>query len=355
MAIFLTHGFAFALYGLMLGGIELGRFLSRPDRRWRDLFATAGLLFGQAIAPIILFLKTLTMHAQAHQQTLDARLQKMFDAGEILDWVELQLRTRAESLLRVAETDWPALDTSLFIASAGLVSWSFYKGWLTIERKLLPPLFIAAALIVFMPGSLFGAGHLHERMPLLLFTIFAACLVDRSQGSRQARSVLALLVTIATFRLAVVTYNWSEFRQRYEDFEVIAAKLEPNKLLAFVQVQGSDLRDGVMPRCQMYPALAVIEPRTATPLFADHTQQPILVKERLLALAKASKPASPEQIMKIQLSLHPYYYDEKVAEISKGRLADFLLLCAGDRLLRPLPGNLEFLEGRGNLALYRIN
>lgn len=61
--IFLCHGFAFALYGIMLALLEFGRWRLSQRRRIADLTKSALAVGVQAVVPAILFLATPTAHA----------------------------------------------------------------------------------------------------------------------------------------------------------------------------------------------------------------------------------------------------------------------------------------------------
>src|SRR3546814_12390786 len=57
LAIFFCHGFAFAIYGVLLGALEFGRWLHARERTVGGLGRTAALLAAQAVIPVVLFLR----------------------------------------------------------------------------------------------------------------------------------------------------------------------------------------------------------------------------------------------------------------------------------------------------------
>ncbi len=353
--IFLTHGFAFGVYGLMLGGIEFGLWLLRPQRRWTDLAGGAALLALQAVAPAVLFLNTTTSQAQSYHEPITERVQRFAETGTFGDRLSLQIWTRAESLLRVAETPWPALDAVLFIITATLLACAVWRGWLGIARVAIPALVLVAILFVVMPGALFGASHLYERMPLMFCLLLAASLHTRSESQPAARRcLLALLAIITILRLFALCLGWSIYRQDYEAFHAVTKDLKPHSVLATELVLGNNRRDGMYPRCQMYGPLAVIEKQAAAMLFASPAQQPMVLRGRLRAYAETTRTMTGEVEAMIRLSRLPFHYDEDVATIASGRKADYLFMCGADRLKRALPSNLEPIARRGNLSLYRI-
>lgn len=347
--ILLVHGFAFALYGLMLGGIELGLWFARADRRLGDLVRGAALLCLQAVLPVILFLNTPTAGSTSQDGSLVQRMQQIGGSTKLADRLAAQVLNRTENIYRVAETTWPLVDLALFAGTLALLVWALRKGVLRIAPVAWPALAIAALLVAFMPGTLFSAGHLHERMPLLFGTIFAAALVVKAPSR-----ALRLLAALTALRLAALIAGWSAYRQHYADFREVTARLPAHSLLASELVRGNDLRDGLAPRCQIYAPLAAIERNVATVLFTDPTQQPMVAHGRLLALMQSLPPPSGEEHAAIRMGRRPFHYDDELAAIAAGRRADFVLICGEAWLKRPLPANLERVARRGFLSLYRI-
>src|SRR3546814_2879510 len=73
LAIFFCHGFAFAIYGVLLGALEFGRWLHARERTVGGLGRTAALLAAQAVIPVVLFLRMPTSSAEGQSGwTLDA-------------------------------------------------------------------------------------------------------------------------------------------------------------------------------------------------------------------------------------------------------------------------------------------
>src|SRR3546814_20320074 len=73
LAIFFCHGFAFAIYGVLLGALEFGRWLHARERTVGGLGRTAALLAAQAVIPVVLFLRMPTSSAEGQSgSTLDA-------------------------------------------------------------------------------------------------------------------------------------------------------------------------------------------------------------------------------------------------------------------------------------------
>ena len=353
LMIFLAHGFAFALYGLMLGGLELGWRLSRGERSIGVLARSAGLLALQAVFPILIFLHTATAGATSRDGSLARRMQRIGDGDSLIDRLSLQFHVRWESLYRVAETPWPLLDLVLFLAIAALLGWALRRGVLRIASMALPAMAIGALLLLALPNGLFGAGHLPERVPLLLGAMMAASLAV-TRPAAGARRALGLLAAMSALRLLAICAGWGAYRDGYQDFREVTGLLPRQSILATQLVMGDDLRDGLYPRCQMYGPLAVMERGAATSLFADPAQQPMRQQGRLLALVESLPPPSGSEYIAIRLGKRPFRDDDDVAAIAAGRRADFLLICGEEGLKRRLPRNLERVARKGQLSLYRI-
>lgn len=354
--VFLSHGLAFGFYGLALGGIELGLWLTRGPRRWRDLASGAALLAVQAIVPLALFLQSPTSQASSAGVPAVGQAQAVVEAAGLAERVWSRVSGRIEGIVRVADTPWSALDTTLFAATLAVLALALARRWIAVSGAMIPALVLTAGLVFVIPNGLFGALYLSERAALLLAVLFAASLRRGSGGRAGARIGWAALAAIAGLRLAAVIVGWSAYRQGYDDYRQVAEKLERRSVLAWVLVLGDDLRDGLNPRCNMYPTLAVIDRGVATQLFANPAQQPMTMTGRLLTLStNVEIPLTAQQNADFRRQGYPpFHYDDRVAQASDPRLADYLMICGADRLRRPLPGNLELLSARGDLSLYRV-
>lgn len=356
VVVFLSHGLAFGFYGMALGGIELGLWFNRSPRRWRDLASGAGLLAVQAIVPMVLFLQSPTSQRPTGGVPADHHAPAVVEAASLAERAWSRVSGRLEGIVRVADTPWNALDAVLFVATVAVLALALLRGWIAVSRAAVPALALAAVMVFVIPNGLFGAAYLSERAALLLAVLFAASLRQGNGSPPGAGIGWSVLTAIAGLRLMAVILGWSAYRQGYDDYRQVAEKLAPRSVLAWVLVLGDDLRDGLNPRCNMYPTLAVVDRQVATHLFANPAQQPITMKGRVLTLStNVEIPLTAQQNADFRRTGYPrHYYDDRVAQASDPRFADYLMICGADRLRRRLPANLELLSARGNLSLYRV-
>jgi hypothetical protein len=350
LLILFCHGFVFATYGLVAGALEFGLWLQRTDRRPLDLVRGWAALAAQAVVPALCFLAMPTAKADSYDTPV-GDITSLYQQGALADRIWLQAMKRSEAIYRVAETPWPWLDLILFAATIAILFLAIRRGWIRVVPTMLPALALALLLVLVMPNGLFGAGHLFERMPLLFALLFAASLQETGTGGAGLK--LALLA-VTLFRFAALDAGWSLYRQQYADFEQVTARLPAHAVLAPVFVFGKNPRDGLFPRCQMFPPLAVIEKRSATPLFADPNQQPLLLNPQLRALADIYRSETPAEHAALGLARLPYHYDDMLDRILADHHASHILMCGGERLKRPLPANLRPIAAAGNLALYEV-
>ena len=261
---------------------------------------------------------------------------------------------RLESLIRVAETPWPLADAALFAATAVLLVLAYRRRSIAIAPAALPALALVAMLTLFMPAGMFGAGHLFERLPLLLALLFAAALGEPARRSHAANPLLTALVAVTALRFMALIVGWGVYSGQYTAFARATARLPQQGTLATVLVLGDDRRDGLTPRCQMLGPIALMEKRVATPLFADPTQQPLLLKPRLRAITRSG--TAPREARDGGWLPGTAADDEaRLARIAADRTADAVLVCGRERLTRPLPANLRPLGSAGGIDVYAIS
>ncbi|WP_213980001.1 hypothetical protein [Sphingomonas sp. dw_22] len=354
LLILFCHGFAFGLYGLVAGALEFGLWLNSADRRLVRLLRGGALLSAQAVAPLLFFLAMPTSHANTYKAPVGQLIANIYEEGNLATRLWLQIARRFEALIRVAETPWPWLDGLLFAATVLILVLAFRRKWLCTVSAALPALALALLLVVVMPGGMFGAGHLFERMPLLFALLFAASLQETAPGAAGGGRLKLALLAVTLVRFAALDAGWSLYRQQYANFERVTADLPAHAIVAPMLVFGENSRDGLFPRCQMFPPLTVIEKRAATPLFADPTQQPLLLKSDLKGIADVFRSATPAQQVAVSLSRLPFFYDDMLARIVAERHASHVLMCGAERLKRPLPATMRRIATAGNLSLYEI-
>lgn len=354
LAILFCHGFAFGLYGLVAAALEFGLWWRSADRSVTRLARGWAALGLQAVAPAVCFLAMPTAGASTYATPLGDRVRSFYEHGTLAARFWRQMGVRLESLVRVAETPWPAIDAALFAATAIVALLAARRRAIALAPAAIPALALVAVMTLAMPAGMFGAGHLFERLPLLLGLLFAASLGEPSPRSPAANPLLTALVAVTALRFLALTVGWSAYGQQYAAFQRATERLPDHATLATVLVLGDDRRDGLTPRCQMLGPIAVMEKHAVTPLFAEPTQQPLLLREELHALTRSDRVSHVAQDggwARASTSED----EARLARIAAQRSADAVLVCGGERLKGPLPANLRPIGSAGGIDLYAIS
>jgi hypothetical protein len=347
LAIFFIHGLAFALYGIMLGCLELGLFLASSNRRPSRLLAMMPALAAQAVMPVLLFLAAPTSKNPEGFTNADesiAKLQKVGAlSGRLIDLATYRLTT----IIRVAEGPSYAFDLLSCVAMVLILILMINRGMIRIMPALWPALLVATLLVIVCPPALLGVGYVADRMPLLLALVFVAGIAARphdvgAQQSRFETSLIAAAGLLIAVRLAAIGLAWAPYAQDEADFRRVAAVLSPGHIIESVWPNDGRLDSGR--RCQMFPPRLVSEFRHVGRLFANATQQPLDITGRL-------KTAIDNGVSRDSASRQqPFHLDRVIAGAVPAGF-DAVLVCDGDRLERPYPGSLKVAAQSGRFTL----
>lgn len=345
LLIFFTHGLAFGLYGLLLGALEIGLFLQRPERRWPDLARAMLPLAVQAVIPALLFGLTATRNAAGGISSADDRIAELSQAGRLGARLQELLTYRLTTIARVAEGPSLGFDLVALALTLVMLALLWRRGRLYIAPAAWPALAMATLLVVVTPPALFGVGYVADRMPL-----FLAMLVIGATGFRPAitpvdRATAAALGLLVAVRLVAITTDWSGYARGNADFARVAAALPPGALVT--TVIGSDRLDRSRRRCEMYGPLLLTDHGAIVKLFANIDQQPLQIIGPLRA-AVASLP-QPGRRRRYQ----PGSADTMLDAASRSGF-NWALVCDPDRLAQPLPPGAIPVASAGRFTLYQL-
>lgn len=345
--IFFCHGFAFALYGVLLGGIEIGRWMEGPRRRIGGLAGALSVLALQAVIPVILFLLMPTSKAGGEAGSTLGSIEKHLNGGSLGARLDVEFWHRLQTILRVAESPYPLLDLVTFILTAAVIGAGLWNGWFRLHRWTRPALAIMALLCIITPPSLFGVGYVSDRLPLVAALMLVAGLASRRR-SHQAVAAIMLLGVIALVRVAAITIGWSDYARHYADFQAVASVIPRGALVTDVLPRDPDWRNQADTRCQMYRSLSILLNGAVAPLFAHPSQQP-------LRLIGPIKQAAGDVIEKRDLRMEGVdgYFDDALARIAAAGRFDYVILCSRERLTRPLPPGMHIAAERGGITILK--
>lgn len=277
--IFLCHGLAFALYGLVLSMLELGRWLRMNPRRVAPLAGAAIAVALQAIAPALLFLNTSTVAAGNNIGTVVA---SHADMPRLMDRLVVVAQDQLTAILRVANSPWLILDIVSFAAIAGLLFLAVRRGVVRVNPVAIPALLLLGLLCVVTPPSLFGVGKISDRIPLVTALLLAAALAPASRTDRRGSSVLLTgMVAIFLVRTVANTASYAPYDEDFADFLTVAQRAPAHAVIGSAIPDALRQRNSGAMRCEMYLPLLVPLRGNPVPLFANPSQQPIRLRGAL--------------------------------------------------------------------------
>lgn len=273
LLIMLAHGLMFAIWGLVLGAIELQTAILSGPVRIGDLARRAGKLLALVPLPFLLFLQSPTSGAEEGITSAFSNLSGYADRGALWSRLYQEMWDRLEYVVRVADTSWPIADR-LFGAALWIgIAAALYTGALKLEPRLRIAVIGLAILIVFMPPNLFGVGYLDERIPLVLILFLSAGLVRPPEAPVLPAIGLAALFPL---HLAICVISWSEYGRRYETYLAALDQTETGRMTRAYLHGGAAPRDGQV-FCGPLIFLPLIKNGTALRTFAHPTQQPLRI------------------------------------------------------------------------------
>ena len=202
LVIFLTHGVAFALYGISLGGLELGFFLLEGEGLKAFLQRMAALAV-QAVAPAALFFVSATAKASGGVTTAGESLHQLAHRGSLAQRLTDLALYRLQTIVRVAEGPTLWFDVTTLAATAALVLWLAARGRVSLPKIIWPALLIGAILIVIVPPAMFGVGYVSDRMPLFFAFVLVGGLAFRVRFDRVDAVPVGLLIALAAVRVGL--------------------------------------------------------------------------------------------------------------------------------------------------------
>lgn len=355
LLIFFSHGFAFGVYGVILGAMELSRWLfATPGKLLSKLLnipALARLMAPvavQAVAPVLLFLSMPTSGENVTQS--GENLSKHIASGGLTDRIILEIEHRLYVAARVMESPYMWLDFASIavILVAGL--WLTFRGALKPYTGWWGAAAAIAVLFLILPPNAFGASFLPDRLPLNMAAVTFAMLSIPDREAVAKRAATIIFGTVFIVRIAATTFGWYEYRQPYTEYLNAIDVIEPGSLIGEVRVSDKRWRDLPSPRCHSLGPLTISLRHAAMPIFASPNQQPLQQKQPVLDLSKVDDNAPDFRFQEVGT-----YYDDLLAKYAEGSGgADYVVLCGKDQLTRPVPASLIPLKETDYFSIYKV-
>lgn len=344
--IFFVHGLTFALYGILVGMLEIGLWLRAPQRQWPALARAMLPLAAQAIVPVLLFLAATTSKSAEGLTNADEAVARLSNAGKLGTRLWALLEHRLMTIVRVAEGPSLAFDIAAMAAMVTLLVLLLSRRRLSVAPVAIPAIIVFALLVVVMPPAMFGVGYVADRMPLVLAMLLIGSFDVRRLGDAFETWVFAAMAGLVALRLGGIALAWQAYGQDQRDFDAIAAKLPRGALVESIVV-GGDRLDYSRRRCTMFGPLLIAEHGMTGRLFANETQQPLVMTGPLQAAIDSYRRPAKGSLQT------PGYFDTVVEATAKSSFP-WMLICDADRLSRPVPAGVEQAATQGRFTLYAI-
>lgn len=340
--IFLTHGLAFALYGIMVASLEVGRFIKAPKHPPMDLVKSLCLTAIQALIPLAFLVYWLVANAKTGHVTPPPMLPQGligFPPG-----VTGRILKRLVPILRVEEGPSYLFDIVTLTVQALAVLFLIVIRRVKISA-LAWPLLVAAALTVGIGApTIFGVSYITDRMPLFALLCFITMLtVKPGPWGFAGKAAFGVIAAVVTIRLIAVAMSWHSYGADYRAFQTLAKDIPPGSLTLGVGV-GAAFHATNVPRCEMFGPLLVATHGQAGPLFADPKQQPLALAGRLKNAVETLHERHP---LERPSDYNLYMKDAVVAGF------DYLLVCNAQHLKQPFPDNTTVMAQAGHFALLK--
>ena len=275
LILFFIHGLAFALWGLLLGAVELSLARQAGQTSLSELARRAGRLLLIAVAPVILFLQTKTVGGGA--ATAFSNFVTHAEQGTLATRLGTEVSLRAEGILRVVESTSRTADYGLGALVWATLAIGLLAGIWQVDKRMRLAIALCIVLVVITPPNLFGVGHLSERIPLLLLTLLAANLSLETQALKKYQhTALLVLAALLLVRNLILSVSWYQDGLVYSSYLDAMRQHDTRNLGAGVYLEGTEDPGAVAPSCMPLPFLMTFN-GTAVPTFANPTQQPLRI------------------------------------------------------------------------------
>lgn len=344
--VFLTHGVAFALYGLLLGGLELGFFICDGRRSILGLVKSMAGLAVQAVAPVVLFAMSPTSNSADGVSNADESVRALAHQGRLTERLWQLGQYRLGTIVRVADSPYLWLDIATFVVALGVIGVLVVRRRAAVAPVAWPAIGIGALLVAATPPTLFGVGYVADRMPLFLALVVTASLAYDWKRARLDVLCIGGLAFMAILRTGAITVGWQPYREDLPAMLRVIAQAPRQSVVDYVNL-ANDGRNDPRPRCDMYGPLTIPLAGQASPLFAFGGQQPIALTGRLRA-ATDSVPIPSETA-----DAGPLRASHHLANTARGDF-DYVLVCSPERMILELPDTARLVARDGRFALYRL-
>ncbi len=351
--IFFAHGVAFALYGLLIGALEIGHWWQSARRAPGALVLPMLLCAAQAVMPAILFSLSPTVAADGGFTNADESINRLLDNGALIDRLQALALYRLETIVRVAEGPGYAVDALWLLLVLAVLAGLWRARLISVAPVAWPALALAVLLVLICPPTLFGIGFVSDRMPLFFALLLVASLRPAPALVPLHPAMIGLAALVAV-RLLSLGVQWQSLASDLADLDMVAARLPPASMVVGL-APGATPHEDMPQRCEMYPHILGRRHHQIVPVFAIGTSHSIKMRGPLArAKALAERGRAP-------LRFRPGMAEQPtpLVNVMAGAGYDYVLLCqvwtAAPRPPLPYPvvaqaGRFRLVDVRGPRA-----
>lgn len=344
--IFIVHGLAFALYGVLVAALEFGIWWQAKPRRLAGLVNRLAPLLVQAVVPVMLFLSAPTSRTPEGLTNADESVVRLARAGTLGERLWELVQYRLVTIVRVAEGPSLAFDLIAMTLTIALLVLLARRQRLGIAPQALPALLAFALLVIIVPPAMFSVGYVADRMPLALAMLLVGALVVTPRHDRLERNVTAALAALVAVRLAGIAIAWQGYAADQRDFRAVAQSLPRDALIESIVVNGGNRLDSRR-RCAMFGPQLIVDYGAAGRVFANSAMQPLVITGPLAtAIEKAHRPRAFELAPAERLTA-------LMAAAARGGFG-WVLLCDAVDAGKVLPPGASIAANRGRFTLVRM-
>lgn len=285
--VYLVHGLAFALYGLLIAALETGIWVHQRRQHPNQRVPVAALLRSlsacavQAIVPALLFVSSRTVQYSQEELGGDSSVLQLWQNGTLLQRLTDLLTWRVQTIVRVAEGPGYGADTVWLGALMLALGLLWRARLISLEPRARLAIALGVVLVLLCPPALFGVGSVSDRMPLFLALLLVGS-VRQAPGLSLRHPAAIAVAGLVAVRLVAIGILWNGTGDDLADLDRVARQLPPMQLVG-AATAGGRRHDTVPRRCDFYPHVMALRHQQIVAMFAYRSAQPLTLTGRLAA------------------------------------------------------------------------
>ncbi|HSF93591.1 MAG TPA: hypothetical protein VLA52_01080 [Thermohalobaculum sp.] len=316
--LYLAHGFAYMIFGLIVFAYEIGFAAERGRLRSIQLFRVAVGLLLTAIPAVALLVYT-GFSGQGSHASLIERVRNHLDQGTLLESVAQRAVDRLSILPRQFETDIATFDYLFSGAAVLAIAVLLISRGATVRQRWVWVFATLGLAYLTIPRIFFGVSYVAERIPFVALILFAA--VVRPRDAHAGRRAMAAFLCLLALRSAALIYDWGGDAAAQRGALAWSRVFRPGDIVISVNPLRR-LDEEFHPHCQMFPAPFAWTAGVGVYTFANEGVQPLRVKGRLAEVLENLGNPLPIEVIEEAPVFNGLQFDRAIASG-----ADYVVTC----------------------------